>query len=313
MEITHDSIRAAGGIVHSDGNIFFRDISMLQGLAGAAPAAAVGPAGDGWLQDGGLLYRLTDERRPQNRDEINVTMADGSRSNEARARRAGELLDRIRAAAPQAPDDLKAIPVAGQCRFKGEKEWGTCATEHVRMVLAGPSYAADGYEVRFLYDVPLPAEPGPDVSAKVAPSGWRAVIDSHCDRLLDIEPSSYDSQGYRDFARSVLDGVADELAVLEADPATKRQEAEAIKAEFLERTGQYLTNDASREACIAEAVAAEREAAAPYVRDAMRYRLLRRGQHWSVIDWKGDVLRGDELDLTIDAKNAAKAAAKETP
>lgn len=32
MEITHDSIRAAGGIVHSDGNIFFRDIAQLQAL-----------------------------------------------------------------------------------------------------------------------------------------------------------------------------------------------------------------------------------------------------------------------------------------
>lgn len=38
MAITLEAIRAAGGIVHSDGNIFFRDISMLQGLAGAAPA-----------------------------------------------------------------------------------------------------------------------------------------------------------------------------------------------------------------------------------------------------------------------------------
>lgn len=96
-------------------------------------------------------------------------------------------------------------------------------------------------------------------------------------------------------------------------PASPALDAEAIKAEFLERTGQYLTNDASREACIAEAVAAEREAAAPYARDAIRYRLLRRGQHWSVIDWKGDILRGDELDLTIDAKNEAKAGAKESP
>ena len=44
MAITLEAIRAAGGIVHSDGNIFFRDISMLQGLAGAAPAA-VAPQG----------------------------------------------------------------------------------------------------------------------------------------------------------------------------------------------------------------------------------------------------------------------------
>jgi hypothetical protein len=32
MEITHDSIRAAGGIVHGDGNIFFRDIGQLHAL-----------------------------------------------------------------------------------------------------------------------------------------------------------------------------------------------------------------------------------------------------------------------------------------
>lgn len=45
MAITLEAIRAAGGIVHSDGNIFFRDVSMLQGLAGAAPAA-VAPQAD---------------------------------------------------------------------------------------------------------------------------------------------------------------------------------------------------------------------------------------------------------------------------
>lgn len=59
------------------------------------------PADDGWLQAGGLLYRLTKDRRPENRDEINVTMADGSRSIESCTRRASELLDRIRATSPQ--------------------------------------------------------------------------------------------------------------------------------------------------------------------------------------------------------------------
>ena len=52
---------------------------------------------DGWLHSSGMLYRLTDERRPKNCDEINVTMADGSRSLESRSRLAGELLDCIRA------------------------------------------------------------------------------------------------------------------------------------------------------------------------------------------------------------------------
>lgn len=60
---------------------------------------------DGWIQDGPLLYRLTDERKPKNRDEINVLMADGSRTEESRTRRAGELLDAIRLARSV---DLKA-------------------------------------------------------------------------------------------------------------------------------------------------------------------------------------------------------------
>lgn len=35
--------------------------------------------------------------------------------------------------------------------------------------------------------------------------------------------------------------------------------------------------------------------------DAARYRLLRRGQHWSVVNGIGDTLRGDGLDVAVDA------------
>ena len=38
--------------------------------------------------------------------------------------------------------------------------------------------------------------------------------------------------------------------------------------------------------------------------DAERYRILRRGQHWSVIDGIGDTLRADVLDAAIDAAMA---------
>ena len=38
--------------------------------------------------------------------------------------------------------------------------------------------------------------------------------------------------------------------------------------------------------------------------DAERYQLLRRGQHWSVIDGIGDTLRADALDAAIDAARA---------
>jgi hypothetical protein len=40
--------------------------------------------------------------------------------------------------------------------------------------------------------------------------------------------------------------------------------------------------------------------------DAARYRLLRRGQRWSVVDGIGDTLRADELDTAIDAAISSK-------
>ena len=41
------------------------------------------------------------------------------------------------------------------------------------------------------------------------------------------------------------------------------------------------------------------------MKDAERYRLLRRGQHWSVIDGIGGTLRADALDAAVDAAMAA--------
>jgi hypothetical protein len=39
--------------------------------------------------------------------------------------------------------------------------------------------------------------------------------------------------------------------------------------------------------------------------DAERYRKLRRGQHWSVVDGVGKTLRGVALDVALDAAPAA--------
>ena len=55
-------------------------------------------------------------------------------------------------------------------------------------------------------------------------------------------------------------------------------------------------------------IAALRNAAEELVRDARRYRSVRRGQHWSVINGIGDELRADALDAAIDA-----AIAQEQP
>lgn len=46
-------------------------------------------------------------------------------------------------------------------------------------------------------------------------------------------------------------------------------------------------------------------------REAARYRLIRRGQRWSVIDGIGNTLRGGDLDAAVDA--ALTSATKETP
>ena len=45
--------------------------------------------------------------------------------------------------------------------------------------------------------------------------------------------------------------------------------------------------------------------------DAERYRLLRRGQQWSVIDGIGDTLRADALDAAVDAAIAAAMPAND--
>ena len=70
---------------------------------------------DGWLQEGSLLYRLTNDRHAENRDEINVTMADGSRSEASRTRRAGELLDRIRETRREPLSDEQIQAIRAEC------------------------------------------------------------------------------------------------------------------------------------------------------------------------------------------------------
>lgn len=40
---------------------------------------------------------------------------------------------------------------------------------------------------------------------------------------------------------------------------------------------------------------------------AENYRLIRRGQHWSVVDGIGNTLRGDDLDAAVDAIRAARS------
>ncbi|MDE2255999.1 MAG: hypothetical protein KGL42_17265 [Betaproteobacteria bacterium] len=52
---------------------------------------------------------------------------------------------------------------------------------------------------------------------------------------------------------------------------------------------------------IADEVEKTARPAADDARDAARYRTLRRGQRWSVVNGIGDTLRADGLDAAIDA------------
>ena len=80
-----------------------------------AQLEAVGTGG--WMRNGALLYRLTDERRPANFDEIRVTMANGSRDIGQLSAQAERLLVMLTAPQPAA----QAAPVDADVRLERER------------------------------------------------------------------------------------------------------------------------------------------------------------------------------------------------
>lgn len=82
-------------------------------------------------------------------------------------------------------------------------------------------------------------------------------------------------------------------AVLDAEKAREERNRVHVKlnAEWIEKTN---------------ALRAELEAAAADKRDSERYRILRRGQRWSVINWIGETLRAEQLDAAVDAALAQR-------
>lgn len=94
--------------------------------------------------------------------------------------------------------EVQAEPVGGQCRWKGEKAWSLCTSEHVRMALKYPRYAAEGYEVRYLYTAPQ-AQPADALDAetikKAARYDWlRSGNDYQSDGPMVV---LYESEGDR--------------------------------------------------------------------------------------------------------------------
>lgn len=111
----------------------------------------------GWMRNGALLYRLTDERRPANFDEIRVTMANGSRDIGQTSSRAERLLVMLSAPqpTPQAlgaagddvqPHDQQAMGLCHACGWKGVLDYPdgpVCvACEHDKTLAPQPTAQA---------------------------------------------------------------------------------------------------------------------------------------------------------------------------
>lgn len=82
--------------------------------------------------------------------------------------------------------------------------------------------------------------------------------------------------------------------------AAERDRLRAELAAAQERSHSCHDN-CSRSGCVSQRLRAD---VAATRKDAERYQLLRRGQHWSVIDGIGDTLRAEQLDAAIDATTA---------
>lgn len=222
MTITLEAIRAAGGIVHSDGNIFFRDISMLQGLAGAAPAAVAGPAPAGWR-----LVPATPTR-----DWI-AAVADGGYEDCDCAQMIASILSHAPAApaleAPAAPADTdlrKALQfyANGEHFILSERDtsWDTVSGEPQNYWCdeAGTATVEDGTIAKMaLAGQPIDFEED-DAAAKLeaGPEATDAAIDA-----IVLRQTGFDGDGYQamtaDELRRIVRSALGELAAAPQAPA----------------------------------------------------------------------------------------------
>lgn len=89
--------------------------------------------------------------------------------------------------------------------------------------------------------------------------------------------------------------------VLDVDHDPYAAAALGAYADACRESHPELARDLREKWGAADTIDTLRDQLAEAQRYAERYRSLRRGQKWSVIDWKGDALRADDLDASIDA------------
>lgn len=90
------------------------------------PAPAIQPVAvpaNGWLRDGSMVYRLTDQRIPSNRDEISVTMVDGSRDLDQRKEQAERIRQMLQDQPPATSHQRPAGRRASRCT-----RWRRCGS-----------------------------------------------------------------------------------------------------------------------------------------------------------------------------------------
>ena len=134
------------------------DAARLEIASLRAQLEAVGTGG--WMRNGALLYRLTDERRPANFDEIRVTMANGSRDIGQTSSRAERLLVMLSAPQPAA-QALDSVRVFWQQHTQADALSMTMAELHtdVELVIRAARGAAQAAPVDAA-KLPSPANVG---------------------------------------------------------------------------------------------------------------------------------------------------------
>ena len=112
-------------------------------------------------------------------------------------------------------------------------------------------------------------------------------------RLADWLDDQYDQDHHKADAAAELRRLHAIETALQQGYDAARLEIESLRDEVKE----YRHGAGVQKALIESLLADKPEDAL----DAARYRMLRRGQHWSVINGVGDTLRAEELDAAIDA------------
>lgn len=143
-----------------------------------------------------------------------------------------------------------------------------------------------------------------------------SLSDDLRDRLVAISEAvaDQDDRAAQAMLREILEAPqpSPTAQAAESHPAPVQSGLVATMLDALRHAQKVLNHNNLHLACgpVNAAILAARAQAAESVQgdalDAERYAIVRRGQHWSVIDGLGDPLTGDRLDAAVDAARAAQ-------